>query len=140
MRTTLTILILFFLSCDNKTKKDGLEEKPILENREDKSDDIVGDWGIYVTSDGSLSANCNDCPRVFFKEDGTGTITFPTGTTEQIEWTRQKDKLTIKNIIANSQVREFDNGDYSVNLIKTKTFLEMTLTKMGQSNYFILRR
>jgi len=146
MRTTkLIFAILIFLSCDNKSKPDNSGESVTVDNKETTNNELIGDWGIYVTSDGQLEARCNACPNVFFKKGGTGTVTYPTGTTEQIKWTIQKDKLTIKNISANSLSAasgnpEFHDGDYLINLSKTKTGFEMKLTKAGASDYLILRR
>jgi len=146
MKTTITIyLLLLLLSCDNKTKTDDQEVNLTLDSRKKFLDDINGDWGIYGEVTGEILASCNACPRVVFRPDGNGTITYPSGTTEQIVWTRQKDKLTITNISANSLSAaagspQFEDGDYLTDLTKTKTGFKMILTKAGTSDYLILRR
>lgn len=42
-------------------------------------DDLVGEWEIYDTFDGSTVIYCNQCPTVVFNPNGTAAINFHAG-------------------------------------------------------------
>jgi hypothetical protein len=139
--TTITLILLTLVSCDNKTKSDGDGAKPIMEKAQD---DLTGEWGISVTGYEDFGDHtdvyCNECPQVIFRVNGTGTITFPGGATEQMEWTRDKDKLKIKNISAGKNQGEFGDGEYSMIFEKKTDFIELKLKQIETSYHLLLRR
>jgi hypothetical protein len=142
MKTTITIFTIFILlSCDNKSKSDNSRETVTIDNKEKTTNELIGDWGILVTGYGDDTEEyCNECPRVLFKVNGTGTITFPTGTTEQIEWKRENDRLKIKNISTDSDHGKFSDGEYSMTFKKEVEFIELELKETKTSYHYILRR
>jgi hypothetical protein len=137
--TIIPFLFLILISCDNKFKSEPAVEA-VLNNLKVPSDDFLGEWGIYQTGNASTMTLCNQCPNVIFRYDGSGTIIYPIGSTEQIVWTQHKDKLTIKNITANSGEEELPNGDYLTTLTKTEIGFELKVTRIGATYYYILRR
>ena len=141
MKTTITLILLVLLSCDSKTKSNGHKEKSIIERTQD---DLTGEWGIYVTGYQDFGDHseeyCIECPQVTFRVNGTGIVTLPTGTTELINWTKDNDKLKIKNISAINNHGQFSDGEYTMVFEKKAGFIELRLKQIETSYHLILKQ
>jgi hypothetical protein len=135
MKITILILInLTFLSCNKNSQSDKSGDISTIDSKVNVKDELLGEWGIYVIG----NAYCNACPRVVFKVNGTGTIIFPAGRTEQIGWKKKHNKLEIKNI-SNSDNNLFQSTEYSMTYSKKAEYLELELTH-STDGPFILRK
>lgn len=100
-------------------------------------DDLLGEWGIYDTFDGSAQIFCNACPTITFNENGTAVITYPGGTFEVIKWKRQKLILIIENVTIADNNGEFRDGQYSLVFGKEG---RLEIKQVGTSYLYGLRR
>lgn len=91
---TITTLLLLAACTYDKRDSDGVAvsattDKESKTNLQSTKDNLVGQWGIYNTSDGAMTTSCNACPTIIFYESGTATINYPNGTNETIKWTKE---------------------------------------------------
>ena len=140
MRNIITLLtILTLLSCDNNKTTSEYKLSSPTNSTLQTTEELIGEWGIYVTGNDKMRLNCNSCPRITFKTNNTATIMFPNGATEDIQWTRENKRITIKNVSTDNNERQFSNGDYSMTFETQDDSMELTLTKSKTSDFYILR-
>jgi hypothetical protein len=95
-------------------------------NSKTLSNDILGEWGIYVTIYNGVSANCNVCPRIKFKSDNTARIELPNGEFENYNWQIEENNIVIKPERKNSDNYLSDNT-YKMEFKQGKEFTELGL-------------
>jgi hypothetical protein len=137
MKTLFIILIFVALaSCQDKPNLIGPVET-VRRPPEAKQDaDLIGEWWINVTGDGHVAGHCNACPRVSFYVNGTGRITFPDGSVQEIAWERKDLRLEI----VNASERVIDKGGYVMSFETKLKSVTLRLTKIGGTRFHVLAR
>jgi len=115
----------------------SLKGKTEIINVESISNDIIGEWGIYVTKHNGVSAMCNVCPRIEFKTDSTARIKLPNGEYENYSW-----KIKENNIVIKPERKDVDNylsdNTYGMEFKQEDEFTELVLKIKGLE--YILRK
>jgi hypothetical protein len=133
---SIIFLIVVLSSCQDKPNFNGPVEKVRGTPESKKDADLIGQWWINVTGDGGVAGYCNVCPRVSFYINGTGRITFPGGSVQDIGWERKDLRLEI----VNASEREIDAGEYVMSFERKPESVTLRLNKVGGSRFHVLSR
>jgi hypothetical protein len=143
MKNTLTIATLFLAACTSDKTDNNVQTPPTKDNnvvipkRQTTKDDLIGEWGIYATSNDSVVTLCNVCPTVTFSENGTATINYSGRLFgDKIKWKREKQTLTIENVTINDNTGEFVDGKYTLTFDKD----ELEMRELGTRYSHTLRK
>ena len=100
---------------------------------------IIGEWGIYETNNTGVTAKCNVCPKIIFKNDKTAILTLPSHKTEEMNWTINGNILTIKSINNTTSNKTFRYENYKMYYVKKEKYIELKLEQLNKESFLILR-
>jgi len=120
------LLILLFipmLACNQKR----IREQTSKLHKQNQSEILIGEWMIFSwgsiqkindSVSTELAAQCNACPYITFKKNGSGVIKRPDQKRFEFIWSTQGDKLSFKNVGPEAIIR---SGNYRVLRGKSRT-------------------
>ena len=142
------ITILNLLSCNTNSKsadKNVLSNdtihKVVLDSTLYNAQILIGEWGIFGTSSnsGGISAACNVCPNINFKNNHTAVIIKPSGQKKNLKWKINENTITLISIGKIVPEQTFSDTTYNITFTYKKDFIELELTPKRNKFSYILR-
>ena len=137
MKFILLLLALTSFACNQDSKSHDTNDSQIsiTDNKL-----ILGEWGIYSTSDGGSVIMCNVCPKILFTE-AAAFVTKPSGAIETFTWTLKKNVLTVSyiNPAIYRTERTFPDSIYKTVFIKQNKQSQLEIHNIGSDqSYYLL--
>jgi len=130
------ILISFFLSSCQSNPAEQASINPVDQQ-------ILGEWGIYVTTYGKSSTLCNACPKINFQKTGIAEVIKPSKDREVYTWVIKGDTLLINaaDSKTNAKAYVFDrHAQFVLKFSKKKGYEELVLKAIKNDVSYTLRQ
>lgn len=126
------LLVISSFSCNNS-------EIYTKEKQVKTTSELTGIWSISSEEVNHVISMCNSCPKVEFRDDGTGRFIRSSKTTSEFTFTLSRENRIAISLEESNPVF-FQNANYSYQIFKENDFERLEITLLDKSSKTTLKR